>query len=111
MTINIAVIVGRVGQDPDIKYFESGKVKTTFSIATSHWNSQKKTEETDWHNIECWDKQAEFVGEYVKKGSLVSVDGYLKQSKWTSSNGEEKERFSIDANQVRILSKKGGSNE
>ena len=64
--INSVVIVGRAGQDPDMKYFESGKVKTSFSVAVSRWS--KEGEKTDWFNIELWDKNAEFAGEYVKKG-------------------------------------------
>ena len=57
--INSVVVVGRVGQDPEMKYFESGKVKTTFSLAVNRWDSKTKGEVTDWFNIELWDKLAE----------------------------------------------------
>jgi hypothetical protein len=65
-----------------------------------------KTETTDWFNIEIWDKQAELASEYVKKGSQVCIDGRLGVSKWTGSNGEERERFFIRANQMRLLGSK-----
>lgn len=104
--MNTATIVGRAGQDAEIKYFESGKVKTTFSLAVNRFDSKTKTEVPDWFNIEVWDKQAEFAGEYVKKGREVAVDGRISISKWTDQTGEERERFLIVANQIRLLGSK-----
>lgn len=101
--MNTATIIGRAGQDAEIKYFESGKVKTTFSLAVNRYDSKTKTEVPDWFNIEVWDKQAEFAGEYVKKGREVAVDGRISISKWTDQTGEERERFLIVANQIRLL--------
>lgn len=101
--MNTATIIGRAGQDAEIKYFESGKVKTTFSLAVNRFDSKTKTEIPDWFNIEVWDKQAEFAGEYVKKGREVAVDGRISISKWTDQSGEERERFLIVANQIRLL--------
>lgn len=105
--MNSVVIVGRAGQDPEVKYFESGKVKTTFSVAVSRWDYKSKAETTDWFNIELWDKTAEVAGEYVKKGSLVCLDGRLAASKWTGADGEQRERFFIRANSLRLMGKKG----
>ena len=104
--MNTATIVGRAGQDAEIKYFESGKVKTTFSLAVNRFDSKTKTEVPDWFNIEVWDKQAEFAGEYVKKGRQVAVDGRISISKWTDQTREERERFLIVANQIRLLGSK-----
>ena len=104
--MNTATIIGRAGQDAEIKYFESGKVKTTFSLAVNRFDSKTKTEVPDWFNIEVWDKQAEFAGEYVKKGRQVAVDGRISISKWTDQTGEERERFLIVANQIRLLGSK-----
>ena len=61
--MNSAILVGRVGQDPEIKYFESGKSKTTFSIAVDRWNPKTKQREADWFNIQLWDKKAESAAE------------------------------------------------
>ncbi len=105
--MNSVVIVGRAGQDPDVKYFESGKVKTTFSVAVSRWDYKSKSEVTDWFNIELWDKSAEVAGEYVKKGRQVCIDGRLVSNKWTGADGEQKERFVIRANSLRLLGSKG----
>ena len=104
--MNTATSIGRAGQDAEIKYFESGKVKTTFSLAVGRWDSKTKEEVTDWYNIEVWDKQAEFAGEYIKKGRQVVVDGRISISKWTDQTGEERERFLIVANNVRLLGSK-----
>lgn len=104
--INSVVVVGRVGQDPEMKYFESGKVKTTFSVAVNRW--AKDGEKTDWFSIELWDKNAEVAGEYVKKGRLVGVEGRLAVSKWTDNTGTSKERFFVRATNLRLM---GGKNE
>lgn len=104
--MNTVVLVGRAGQDSEIKYFESGKVKTTFSLAVNRWDSKTKSEVTDWFNVDVWDKQAEFAGEYVKKGRMVAVDGRITANKWTDASGEEKERFLVIANNIRLLGSK-----
>lgn len=109
--MNTATIIGRAGQDAEIKYFESGKVKTTFSLAVNRFDSKTKTEVPDWFNIEVWDKQAEFAGEYVKKGRQVAVDGRISISKWTDQTGEERERFLVIANQIRLLGSKRDAEE
>ncbi len=104
--MNTATIIGRAGQDAEMKYFESGKVKTTFSLAVNRWDSKTKTEIPDWFNIELWDKQAEIAGEYVKKGREVAVDGRISISKWTDQSGEERERYLIIANSIQLLGSK-----
>ena len=104
--MNTAVIVGRVGKDPDIKYFESGKIKTSFSVAVNRWDSKTKSEVTDWFNIDVWDKQAEFAGEYVKKGRLVAVEGRIQINTYTDATGSEKQWNTILASNVRLLGSK-----
>ena len=104
--MNSVVIVGRADQDSDIKYFESGKVRTNFSLAVNRWDSKTKSEVTDWFNVDVWDKQAEFAGEYVKKGRMVAVEGRIAINKWKDQSGEEKERFLVVANNIRLLGSK-----
>lgn len=104
--MNSVVIVGRAGQDAEIRYFESGKIKASFSLASNRWDSKTKSEVADWFNIDVWDKQAEFAGEYVKKGRLVAVDGRISANKWKDVSGEEKERFLIIANNIKLLGSK-----
>ena len=104
--MNTVTVIGRAGQDAEIRYFESGKVRTSFSLAVGRWDSKTKEEVTDWFNIEVWDKQAEFAGEFVKKGRPVAVDGRISISKWTDPSGEERERFLVIANNIRLLGSK-----
>lgn len=105
--MNTVVLVGRVGRDAEVRYFESGKVKANFSIAVNRWDSKTKGEVTDWFNIDVWDKQAEFAGEYVKKGIQVAVEGRISQDKWTDkATGADRERFLIIANNIRLLGSK-----
>jgi single-strand DNA-binding protein len=106
--VNTVVLVGRLGQDPEIKYFDSGSVKAKFSIAVDR-NFSKENKETDWFNIEVWGRQAEFVSEWVKKGSLVSVTGQLEVQKWTDQAGNPKEWPSIRASDVRFVGSKRDS--
>lgn len=102
--INSVVIVGRLGRDPEIKYFESGKVKTNFSLAVNIWNSATKKEDAHWFNVDLWDKPAERAGEYLKKGMLVGVEGRLTCRKWTDETGSKREMFAINAQNYQILS-------
>ena len=104
--MNTVTVIGRAGQDSEIRFFESGKSKATFSLAVGRWDSKKKEEVTDWFNIEVWDKQAEFASEYIKKGTQVVVDGRISISKWTDQTGEERERFLVVANNIRLLGSK-----
>ena len=101
--MNTATVIGRAGQDAEIRYFESGKAKATFSLAVNRWDSKSKENVTDWFNIEVWDKQAQFAGDYVKKGREVAVDGRISISKWTDQAGDERERFLVVANDIRLL--------
>lgn len=105
--MNTATVVGRVGRDAEIRYFESGKVKAQFSMAVNRWDSKTKSEVADWFNIDVWDKLAEFAGEYIKKGMQVVVDGRISTNKWTDkATGNERESFFIIANNIRLLGSK-----
>ena len=102
--INSVVIVGRVGQDPEMKYFETGKVKTNISLAVNR--GSKGNEKTDWFRVELWDKQAELTGEYVKKGRLVAVEGRLDLSHWTDKDGNKRETYFVRGSNIRFLGSK-----
>lgn len=105
--MNSVVVVGRVGRDAEIKYFESGKVKANFSVAVNRWDAKTKSETTDWFNVDVWDKQAEFAGEYVKKGTQLAVEGRIAQNKWTDkATGNERENFLVVATGIRLLGSK-----
>jgi|LakWasMet13_LOW5_FD_contig_41_330866_length_735_multi_6_in_0_out_0_2 single-strand DNA-binding protein len=104
---NVIMIVGRVGNDAEMKYIDSNKVVTKFNVAVNR--SMKDAEGnyvTDWFPCEFWGKQAEFAGEYVKKGTMLSVVGSGRIEKW-ESNGEKKSRFLIHGDSFQLLSSKG----
>lgn len=101
--VNSVILVGRAGKDPEMRYFESGRVKTTFSVAV---NRPTKEKETDWFDIEIWGRQAEIAGEYVRKGSLIGIEGRLDFSKWTDDGGTKNTRPYIHATGLRLLGSK-----
>ena len=106
--INHIVLVGRAGRDPEMRYFESGKVVTTFSLAV---NRPMKEAQTDWFDIEIWGKQAEIAGEYVKKGSLIGVEGRIRWDSWNHKDtGEPITRPMVIADNIRLLGSKKDSN-
>ncbi|MEM0950610.1 MAG: single-stranded DNA-binding protein [Cyanobacteria bacterium P01_H01_bin.74] len=102
---NSVIIVGRVGQDPEIKYFESGSVKAKFSVAVNR-NYSKENPITDWFSIEVWGRRAEFVGEWVKKGALVNVMGQLEVNRYNDQAGNPKEWWFIKASDVGFVGSK-----
>jgi single-strand DNA-binding protein len=105
--INTVILVGRVGQAPSIKYFESGKIQTNFSLAVNRPKSSSVQEDiTDWFRIEIWGRFAEIANEYIRRGTLVGVEGKLEFKKWKDSFGNEKESFVIVASNFRLLSSK-----
>lgn len=101
--VNAVMLVGRAGRDPEMRYFESGRVKTTFSIAV---NRPTKEKETDWFDIELWGRQAEIAGEYVRKGSLVGIEGRLEFSRWTDDAGVKHSRPYVVGQNLRLLGSK-----
>ncbi len=111
MTLNLVHLVGRVGRDPEIKYFESGKSKCSFSLAVTR---NRKTDETDWFELEMWDKTAETASNYVKKGRQIAVIGSLKFDRWNDkTTGEGREKPLILVDRLELLGSKrddeGGS--
>ena len=101
--VNAVMLVGRAGRDPEMRYFESGRVKTTFSLAV---NRPTKEKETDWFDIELWGRQAEVAGEYVRKGSLVGIEGRLDFSRWTDDSGVRHVRPIVNGSNLRLLGSK-----
>lgn len=93
--INSVVLTGRVGQNPEMKYFESGTVNVSFSIAVNKWSKKDNKELTNWFKCIAWGKQAEFIGEYVKQGHAVTILGELDTDKWTDEQGNKKEKTYI----------------
>ena len=109
--MNTVTVVGRAGQDAEIKYYESGKIRSTFSVAVDRWDPKTRGNVTDWFNIEVWDKQAQMASDYIKKGKSVAIDGRINVSRWTDQTGTERERFLITAQNIRLLGSKRDSEQ
>ncbi|MDD9898653.1 MAG: single-stranded DNA-binding protein [Candidatus Melainabacteria bacterium] len=102
--INNVTLVGRVGQDPELRYFESGSSMATFSLAI---NRPTRNKETDWFDIKLWGKQAEIAGEYVRKGSLIGIAGGVDWDYWNDKNtGDLVTKPVIMGNELRLLGSK-----
>ena len=105
--LNSVILVGRAGADPEIKYFESGRAKTTFNIAVDRpVKRQEGVDSTDWFRIELWGKPAESAAEWVKKGKLVGIVGRLEFSRWTDAQGAKHEMPVIAATEWRFIGSK-----
>ncbi len=105
MGLNIVNIVGRAGMDPEIRYFESGSVKCTLTMAVKRPTS--KEDEPDWFNLEIWGKQAEVAANYVRRGSLIGVQGSLKIDTWSDRNtGEQRSKPVIKVDKLDLLGSK-----
>lgn len=100
--INIAhvIIDGNLTRDPEMKTTSNGKTVASFSIAVNH-----KDDETSYFDIQCWDKVATNVSEYLRKGSKVTILGTLKQQRWKTDGGENRSKVIINASSVRFDSK------
>ena len=97
-SINRVILVGHVGQDPDIKYTTSGHAVATFSLATNEVSidiEKNKIEHTEWHNIVAWNKRAEFSKEYINKGQLIYVEGRIHTQSWVDKNDIRQKRVEI----------------
>ncbi|HHS50291.1 MAG TPA: single-stranded DNA-binding protein [candidate division Zixibacteria bacterium] len=103
---NKVILIGRLGQDPEMRFTPSGTAVTNFSVATNRkWRdkSGELQEETTWHDVVCWGKQAEFIGEYCSKGRLVMIEGELRKRQWEDKNGATRVSVEINARDVRML--------
>jgi len=114
-SINKVILVGNLGQDPEVKYMPSGGAVTNLSIATTDsWkdkNTGEKRENTEWHRVVFFNRLAEIAGEYLRKGSQIYVEGNLRTRSW-EDNGIKKYSTEIVAREMQMLgSRAGGSSD
>ena len=105
---NRVQLIGRVGQDPEVKTLEGGKKLATVSIATNdvyYKENGDKVEQTEWHRVSAWGKTAEIIEKYVVKGKEIAVEGKLTHRSYDDKNGEKRYVTEIIANEVLLLSK------
>jgi single-strand DNA-binding protein len=108
--INKVIIVGHLGADPEIKYMPSGTAVANVTIATSEsWKDKttgEKQEKTEWHKVTFYKKLAEIVGEYLKKGAQIYVEGRLQTRKWQAKDGTDRYTTEIIASEMQMLGSK-----
>jgi single-strand DNA-binding protein len=111
-SVNKAILIGNLGKDPEIRFMPDGKEVANFSIATSEsWKDKstgEKQEKTEWHNITVYGRLAEIVGQYLRKGASVYVEGRLQTRKWQDKNGQDRYTTEIVASEMRMLGGKNG---
>ena len=103
MSINKVILVGNVGQDPNVRAVQGGTKVANLTLATTE--KFKDKEETEWHNVTVWNNQAEVVEKYVQKGTQLYVEGRIKTEKYTK-DGQERSIVKIVATTIQLLGKK-----
>ena len=109
--LNKVQIIGRLGRDPELRYSQSGSPVCTLSVATDEGYTDrdgKKVDRTEWHRVVLYSKAAENCNQFLKKGSLVYVEGSLQTRKWQDQQGQDRFSTEIKARRVQFLDKKDG---
>ena len=110
-SVNKVIIVGNLGKDPELRRTPGGAAVTDFTVATTDRFKGKdgnRQESTEWHTIGVWNRQAENVCQYLKKGSSVYVEGSLRTRSWDDQNGQKRYKTEILAQSIQFLDKTGG---
>jgi single-strand DNA-binding protein len=111
MSVNKVMLVGRLGRDPETRFTGGGQAVANFSVATDETfkdRNGEKQKRTEWHKIVVWGKQAEIAQQYLKKGSLVFIEGRIQSREWQDKEGQKRTSFEIVASNFRML---GGRSE
>ena len=110
--VNKAIIVGNLGQDPEVRYTASGTAVTNVSVATTDsWKdrqSGEQKERTEWHRVVMWNRLAEIAAEYLKKGSQVYIEGQIRTKKYQDKDGNDRWSTEIVARDMQMLGSGGG---
>lgn len=110
MSVNKVILVGRLGRDPETRFTGGGQAVANFSVATDETYKDKNGERqkrTEWHKIVVWGKQAEIAQQYLKKGSLIFIEGRIQSREWQDKEGQKRTSFEIVASNFRMLGGKG----
>ena len=110
--LNKVTLIGRLGADPEVRYMSSGGAVANISLATNfRWKDKQtgeKKESTEWHRVVFFNRLAEIVGEYLKKGGQIYVEGRLQTRKWQDQNGQDRYSTEIIASEMQMLDSKSG---
>ncbi|MBD3170415.1 MAG: single-stranded DNA-binding protein [candidate division Zixibacteria bacterium] len=106
-SVNLAILIGNLGRDPELRYTPGGQAVTSFSIATTEkWKdkSGELTEKTEWHNIVCWGRNAEIASQYLKKGSPVYLEGRIQNRSYDDKDGNRRYISEVVVRRLQLLS-------
>jgi single-strand DNA-binding protein len=112
--VNKVILVGNLGNDPEIRYMPNGNAVANLSIATSEsWKDQQgaQQERTEWHKVTMYRRLAEVAGEYLKKGSQIFIEGKLQTRKWQDQQGNDRYTTEIIADNMQMMGGGGGGNQ
>lgn len=113
--VNKVILIGNLGQDPEVRYTPSNIAICTINVATSEvWkdkNTGENQERTEWHRVVMFRRLAEIAGEYLKKGSKVYIEGKLQTRKWQDQQGQDRYTTEVVADNMQMLDSRGGSAE
>jgi single-strand DNA-binding protein len=111
-SVNKVILIGNLGRDPEVRYTPSGAAVCNLRLATTrNWKNREsgeKQEETEWHSVVLYDRQAEIAGEYLKKGRPVYIEGRLKTRKWQDKEGNDRYTTEIVADTMQLLGGREG---
>jgi single-strand DNA-binding protein len=112
-SVNKVILIGNLGKDPEVRYTPNGNAVCNLRIATTRtWKNKEsgeKMEETEWHSVVLYDRQAEVAGEYLKKGRPVYIEGRLKTRKWQDKEGADRYTTEIVADSMQLLGSREGT--
>ena len=110
-SVNKVILVGHLGKDPETRYMPNGDAITNATLATSEsWKDKQtgeKKEQTEWHRLVFYRKLAEIAGQYLRKGSLIYIEGGLKTRKWQDKDGQDRYTTEITVNEMTMLGGRG----
>jgi single-strand DNA-binding protein len=110
-SVNKVILIGNLGRDPEVRYTPNGDAVANLSIATTErWKDKngEMQEQTEWHRVSFFGRQAEVCGEYLRKGSSVYIEGRLQTRKWTDKEGNERTTTEIRGDRMQMLGGRGG---
>lgn len=114
MSINKVILIGNVGKDPDVKYFDNGSVVANFTLATTErgytaTNGTQIPDRTEWHNIVCWRGLAKVAEQFVRKGSQIYIEGRIRSRTYDDANGVKRYVVEIYADNMELLGRRNTS--
>jgi single-strand DNA-binding protein len=112
--VNKVILLGNLGQDPDVKYLEGDKVVANLRLATTESYKDRngnRVENTEWHDLELWDGQAKVAEQYLKKGSQIYVEGKIKSDTWQDEQGNNRKKVRIRVLSFTMLGSKSGDSQ